>query len=161
MLDHSLRIGLCFGLTSATITTLGLMVGLNAGTGSPLAVMGGILTIAIADAFSDALGIHVSEESESKHSTREIWVSTIATFCSKFFFALTFLVPVALFDLSTAVVVSTMWGVAVICVLSFVLARQQGKKPWTVIVEHVLIIAVVIVLTHQAGHWIARISTAR
>ena len=30
-----------------------------------LVVIGGILTIAIADSFSDALGIHVSEESET------------------------------------------------------------------------------------------------
>ena len=63
MFKHSLRIGFSFGLTSGIITTLGLMVGLHAGTHSRLAVIGGILTIAIADAFSDALGIHISEES--------------------------------------------------------------------------------------------------
>ena len=39
--------------------TLGLMVGLHAGTHSMPAVLGGILTIAVADAMSDALGIHV------------------------------------------------------------------------------------------------------
>ena len=54
-----------FGLTSGIITTLGLIVGLHSGTHSKLAVIGGILTIAMADAFSDALGIHVSEESEA------------------------------------------------------------------------------------------------
>ena len=85
---HSLQVGLSFGLTSAIITTLGLMVGLNSGTHSRLAVLGGILTIALADAFSDATGIHVSEESENKHSTREVWESTIATFLSKLFFSL-------------------------------------------------------------------------
>ena len=44
----SLKIGFSFGLTSGVITTLGLMVGLHSGTNSKLAVMGGILTIAIA-----------------------------------------------------------------------------------------------------------------
>lgn len=38
------------------------MIGLMAGTHSKLAVLGGILTIAIADAMSDALGIHISQE---------------------------------------------------------------------------------------------------
>lgn len=55
-MKHSLKTGLCFGLTSATITTLGLMVGLHSFSGSKAVIIGGILTIAIADAFSDALG---------------------------------------------------------------------------------------------------------
>ena len=82
MNNHSLSIGLHFGLTSGIITTLGLMVGLSSGTNSKLAVIGGILTIAIADSFSDALGIHISEESENIHSSKEIWISTFSTFIS-------------------------------------------------------------------------------
>jgi len=50
MLRHSVETGLSFGLTSGIITTLGLMVGLHSGTHSRLVVIGGILTIAIADA---------------------------------------------------------------------------------------------------------------
>jgi len=87
-MKHSLKIGFSFGLTSGIITTLGLIVGLHSGTHSKLVILGGILIIAIADAFSDALGIHISEESEGKHTTKEIWESTIATFLAKFVFAL-------------------------------------------------------------------------
>jgi vacuolar iron transporter family protein len=66
--DHNaINIGLNFAVISAVITTLGLMVGLNATTNSLLIVMGGILTIAIADSMSDALGIHVSQESIKKN----------------------------------------------------------------------------------------------
>jgi hypothetical protein len=54
-------------------TTLGLIVGLHSFFGSKLVVIGGVLTIAIADAFSDALGIHVSEEAEMVHTSKEIW----------------------------------------------------------------------------------------
>ena len=53
---EAFRTGASFGLTSGVLTTLGLIVGLYAGTHSKLAVMGGIFTIAIADALSDALG---------------------------------------------------------------------------------------------------------
>lgn len=63
-MKNSLKIGICFGITSGIITTLGLMMGLESGTNSRLVVLGGIFTIAIADAFSDALGIHISEESQ-------------------------------------------------------------------------------------------------
>ena len=58
---HSVTVGLSFGLTSGIITTLGLMVGLYSGTHSRLAVLGGILTIAIADSFSDALGYVIGQ----------------------------------------------------------------------------------------------------
>jgi hypothetical protein len=74
MMKHSLKTGFSFGLTSGIITTLGLMVGLHSGTHSKFVVIGGILTIAVADAFSDALGIHVSEETENKHATKEVCV---------------------------------------------------------------------------------------
>jgi len=86
-------------LTSAVITTLGLMIGLHSGTHSKLAVIGGILTIAVADAFSDALGIHMSEESEGKHTAREIWLSTIFTFLFKLVFGLSFAIPALILDL--------------------------------------------------------------
>ncbi|MBU2590635.1 MAG: hypothetical protein KKC21_01255 [Nitrospinae bacterium] len=153
-MKDSLRTGITFGLTSAVITTLGLMIGLHSGTGSKFVVLGGIITIAIADAFSDALGIHISEESENVHTTKEIWVSTIATFLTKFFFALSFAIPILLFTLSTAMVVSMVWGISILTLLSYVIAKSQGDSPWGVIGEHLLIAAVVIAITHSVGNWI-------
>ena len=156
-MNHSIKVGFSFGLTSGIITTLGLMVGLNSGTHSRLVVIGGILTIAIADAFSDALGIHMSEESENKHSAKEIWQSTVSTFLSKFIFALTFLVPVLLFELDTAVIIGAVWGLLALGVLSYVMARKQKKSPAEVILEHLIIAIAVIALTHFVGSWIGSI----
>lgn len=154
-MKHSIEVGFSFGLTSGIITTLGLMVGLYSGTNSRLAVIGGILTIAIADAFSDALGIHISEESEGIHTEKEIWASTIATFLTKFLFALTFIVPVLLFELSTAVVVSIVYGLLALSVLSLFLAKRGKAAPIRVIAEHLLIAGVVITATYYLGKWIA------
>src|SRR5574341_1623172 len=94
MLKDAAKTGLSFGVTSGIITTLGLIVGLHSGTHSRVVVIGGILTIAVADAFSDALGIHVAQESENHHSTNAIWVSTLATLAAKFVSALTFMIPI-------------------------------------------------------------------
>ena len=154
-MQDSLRTGICFGLTSAVITTLGLMVGLHSGTGSKMVVLGGILTIAIADAFSDALGIHVSEESENVHTTRQIWTATIATFMAKFFFALTFIIPVIFLPLLTAIMISLVWGVSILTVLSYFIAKAQNEKPWKIVGEHVLIAIAVIAITHFVGDWVA------
>ncbi|MFC2106283.1 hypothetical protein ACFLS0_06000 [Candidatus Bipolaricaulota bacterium] len=157
-MKDSLRTGITFGLTSAVITTLGLMVGLNSGTGSKLVVIGGVITIAIADAFSDALGIHVSEESENVHTTSQIWGATLATFLSKFVFALTFVVPIILLPLSTAIVVCLVWGLSILTILSYFMARTQGERPWKIIGEHVLIAIVVIAVTHYVGDWVATLA---
>ncbi|MBU1992925.1 hypothetical protein KKG51_04490 [Patescibacteria group bacterium] len=153
-MKHSLKTGLSFGLTSGIITTLGLMVGLHSGTHSKLVVIGGILTIAIADAFSDALGIHISEESENKHTTKEIWESTISTFLSKFTFALIFIVPLLLLQLSTAIIVSIICGLSLLGIFSFHIAKGQKTKPWKVVMEHLTIALVVIVATHYVGDWV-------
>jgi len=85
-MEHSIRKGFSFGLTSGIITTLGLIVGLHSGTASKAIILGGIITIAIADAASDALGIHISEEAESHHTHKQIWGATLSTFLSKLVF---------------------------------------------------------------------------
>ena len=156
MLNHSIKIGFSFGLTSGIITTLGLMVGLNSSTHSKLAVIGGILTIAIADSLSDALGIHVCEESENVHTTKEIWQSTFATFFSKFIFALTFLIPVLIFsDLSRAVGVNVVWGLTLLAILSYLIARNQSTKTWQAVAEHLAIAVAVIIIAYYVGMWIS------
>ena len=147
----SLKKGFSFGLTSGIITTLGLIVGLSSGTNSKLVVTGGILTIAVADAFSDALGIHISEESENKHTTREVWESTISTFITKFIFALTFIIPVLLFNLTTAIIISVIWGLSVLSIISFKMAKEQNHVPFKVIGEHLFIAVLVILITHFVG----------
>ena len=154
---HSFEVGFSFGITSGIITTLGLIVGLSSGTQSKATVIGGILTIAIADSFSDALGIHISEESEGKHTDREIWQSTIFTFLAKFIFASLFILPVLYFDLPTAVIVSVIIGLSLLSILSYLLSRKQNSKAWNVVLEHLAVAIVVILLTHYAGIWIASI----
>jgi len=65
-MKNSIKKGLGFGLTSGIITTLGLMIGLYFSTKSMLAVIGGIIIIAVADSLSDSLGMHISEETNKK-----------------------------------------------------------------------------------------------
>ncbi|MEN3044148.1 MAG: hypothetical protein ABDH37_02880 [Candidatus Hydrothermales bacterium] len=150
-MKHSIIVGLAFGMTSGIITTMGLMVGLFSGTSSRLAVIGGILTVAIADAFSDALGIHISEESENVHSNKEIWISTISTFLAKFIFASTFIIPVIFLRINLAIIVNILWGFLILGVSSYILSVAQSKNPFKVIFEHLIIAASVILLSHFVG----------
>ncbi len=145
--------GFSFGLTSGIITTLGVIIGLFSSTNSRIIVVGGILIVAIADAFSDSLGIHISEESANKKH-KEVWSATSATFLSKLVFALSFLIPILLFDFVTAIAVSVIWGLVLISLLSFYIAKEHKTNPLKVIGEHVLITLVVIASTFYVGQLI-------
>ena len=154
-MKDSLKTGLCFGLPSGVITTLGLMVGLYSSTRSELVVIGGILTIALADSLSDSMGIHISQESENNKNKREIWEATIFTFISKFIFSSFFIIPVLLLDLKKAVLISISIGLYFIFLISLSLARNRKENPWFVITEHLFIAIVVIIITYFFGNWIS------
>jgi VIT1/CCC1 family predicted Fe2+/Mn2+ transporter len=154
-MNKPLLAGLGFGLTSAVITTLGLMIGLNASTGSKLAVIGGILTIAVADAFSDALGVHVAKETEDGAVAKEVWAATGFTFLFKFIFALTFIIPVLLLSLNVAIIVSIVWGLSILSILSFCLAKNQGQSRFESLSEHLGVAILVLLISNTVGHYIA------
>ena len=154
----SIKKGLGFGLASGVITTLGLMVGLSSSTQSVTAVIGGVVVIALADGMSDALGIHISEEAENAHSGREIWESTLATLFSKIIVALSFVIPVIILPLTTAIIVSIGWGLLLIAAFSYYTARQnQGSSSAKVITEHLVIAGLVIVASHYVGELVYRV----
>jgi len=146
--------GISFGMTSGVITTLGLMVGLRSGTDSRLAVIGGIVTIAVADAFSDSLGIHIAEETRGT-GVRHIWAVTLSTFATKLLVALSFVIPVLVLDLGVAVWVGVGWGMVLLTGLSWVIARANDTRVQLVVGEHLAIAGVVVVAAHFLGRWVA------
>jgi VIT1/CCC1 family predicted Fe2+/Mn2+ transporter len=153
--NDGIRVGLFFGTTSGVITTCGLLVGLASGTGSMTAVLGGILVIAVADSMSDALGIHLSEESAPNSTARHIWSATIATFLAKFLVACSFAVPFLFLPLQQSLVAALVWGGLLLTVLSWKLARIQEAHPLPVILEHLLVAVVVVGLSHLVGVWVS------
>lgn len=151
------RTGLFFGASSGVITTLGLIVGLYSGTGSLVAVLGGICVIAVADAMSDALGIHLAEEADPDSTHEHIWAATFSTFFTKLIVALTFTLPLLLLPLQTAVIVSVIWGLTVILLISIYLARVKRVSFLPVAAEHLLIAIVVIAVSHFIGGWVQQV----
>ena len=154
-MKRSIRVGFSFGLTSGIITTLGLMVGLHSSTDSKLVVIGGILTIAIADAFAESMGVHVAAESIQKVTKKEVWESTFCTFIFKFLFTIMFIIPVLLFSLHQAIIICILIGFYLIIIISIAIARERDVKPWKMVLEHVFISILVIILAHYAGLFIA------
>jgi len=153
LIDKGTRTGLFFGATSGVITTLGLMVGLEAGTRSLAAVFGGVVVIAISDAMSDAMGIHLSEEADPESTRAHIWAATLSTFVTKFLVAISFALPLLVMPLEQAVIVGAVWGLIIISVMSFFLARLQQAPVWRAVGEHLAIALVVMAVSHYVGAW--------
>ena len=146
--------GIGFGTTSGVITTLGLMTGMYFTNSSLSTVIGGILIIAIADAMSDALGIHISTEAEGK-SEKEIWSSTKYTFIAKLIVALIFIPAFFFAPLKIAVILNILLGFLIIIILSYRIAKSNKKNTKTTIIEHLIISTIVIILSTIIGKTIS------
>ncbi len=158
--SHQLITGISFGLTSAVITSLGMIVGLYSATSSKLAVVAGIIIMAIADGLSDAVGLHMAEEAEvekgkAKHTPKEIWLTTLFTFLSVCGFSLTFAVPILIFPLKIAVFLAIGWGILLLILLNFYTAKIKKESPIKLISEHILLALFVIIISYLIGNLIA------
>jgi VIT1/CCC1 family predicted Fe2+/Mn2+ transporter len=153
---HQLVTAISFGSTSGIITALGMIVGLQSATSSRLAVAAGIIVMAIADGLADAAGLHLSEESEieggkNKHTQKEVWITTFFTFLSVCGFILTFAVPLLLFQLETAVLISVIWGLLLLVALNLYIAKIKNEPPVKLVSEHILLALFVIVVSYLVG----------
>jgi len=149
-LDTTERQGFSFGVTSGVITTLGVVVGLYATTHNATIVISGIVVTAIADSLSDATGMHLAEESTSG-SSRRIWEATLSTFFAKLISGLSFVVPVLIFSLLTAIVVDVLYGMLLVTILSILIAKRQKASVWSIVASHLALILIVITITHFVG----------
>ena len=124
-MKHSIRKGVGFGVTSGIITTLGLLIGLNSSTHSKIVILSGIMVIAFADALSDSMGMHISEEFGLGRKTKEIWQATIYTFFTKFLVTLTFIIPLLILTLRQAIITDLIWGFFLIISFSYFIFTQN------------------------------------
>ncbi|MDH5669615.1 MAG: hypothetical protein OEY86_16575, partial [Nitrospira sp.] len=69
----------------------------------------------------------------------------------KFLVAGTFVVPVLMYSLDHAIVISVIWGLFLLTALSIFVARVQSISAWRVVGEHVVIALCVVVITHLVG----------
>lgn len=138
-----------------------MIVGLNSATSSKLAVVAGIIVMAIADGLADAMGLHLAEESEiengkAKHTSKEVWLTTIFTFLSVSGFCLTFAIPILLFPLRIAVFLAIAWGMLLLVFLNFYIAKMKGERAVKPIFQHILIAVFVIIVSYGVGNLIKK-----
>jgi VIT1/CCC1 family predicted Fe2+/Mn2+ transporter len=143
-----------FGSSAAIITDVSLIVGLGSARAGKGPILAGLLTIAVADNISDSLGIHLYKESEG-YGEKLSLLSTILNFISRLLISCTFIVIVLVLPMAQALYVGLIWGLLLIVFISYLISRNNRDNPIKEMAIHVLIAAVVIVLSRFLGHEIA------
>ena len=145
-----------FGATSAIITNLGIITGLDTLTHPKLSIIGALLVIALADNLSDTFGIHIYQESEYL-GTKEVWLSTLTNFFTRLFVSLTFILLIILLPIQLAAICSVVWGLLILTIMTYIISRQRKMSPYSAILAHTIVAVLVI----TAGHFIGAFLVAQ
>ncbi|MGB9764957.1 MAG: hypothetical protein ACPLZD_06345 [Candidatus Saccharicenans sp.] len=143
------------GSTAAIITSMGLIAGLTQGASTKKETIVGLLIIAIVDNVSDSLGIHIYKESEGV-PRREIKISTYGNYLARLVVALTFVLIVLLFSPPAVIIISSAWGLVLLSILSYSIAKNKKSNLWREIFWHLSVAILVIVGSKLLGNLITR-----
>jgi len=143
------------GATAAITTSMGLIAGLSQGESAKKEIITGLLIIAIVDNLSDSLGIHIYKESEGVPK-RETNLFTYGNYLTRLVIALTFVLIVLLFPSPTALIISSIWGLSILAILSYSIAIRKRKNPWWEIIWHLLVALMVIAGSKLLGKLISK-----
>ncbi|MGA2447640.1 MAG: hypothetical protein ABTD50_03065 [Polyangiaceae bacterium] len=144
------------GVTAASITSMGLIAGLQQGDSSKTGVVTGLLVVAVADNVSDSLGIHIYKESEGV-SRQETMLTTLGNFAARLVLALTFVAIVLLLSSRTAFIVASVWGLSLLAILSYLIAKKRKASTLEEVALHLVIALVVIAGCRLLGNFIVRL----
>jgi VIT1/CCC1 family predicted Fe2+/Mn2+ transporter len=142
-----------FGATSAIITNLGIITGLDTLTHPKLSIIGALLVIALADNLSDSFGIHIYQESEHI-GKKEVWLSTLTNFLTRLFVSSTFIILIIVLPIRLAAVCSVIWGLLILTVMTYTIAKQQKINPFSAIFVHLTIAVIVVVASNFIGAFV-------
>jgi len=142
------------GATAAIVTSMGLIAGLAYESNAKTSIIAGLLVIAIVDNISDSLGIHIYKESEGANK-QEIKSSTLGNFIIRLIITLIFVTIVLLFPPYIAFIVSSIWGLVLLTILSYLIARIKMTNPLREVVYHMAIALLVIIGCKFLGNFIS------
>jgi VIT1/CCC1 family predicted Fe2+/Mn2+ transporter len=145
-----------FGSTAAIMTNLALMVGLDSEPNAKVPIIGGILVIAIADNLSDTFGIHMIYQESENLAPKEIIASTVFNFFARIIVSLSFILLILLLPIYMAVTASVVWGLLLLAIISYIVAKKRSANPFWSVLAHLLIAVAIIAASEILGSILIR-----
>jgi VIT1/CCC1 family predicted Fe2+/Mn2+ transporter len=143
-----------FGGTAAIVTSMGLILGLEAAEGTRQAMVSALLIVALADNLSDSLSVHIYQEAENLES-RDAFRSTLVNFMVRLLVALSFVAMVLFAPRSWLAGAAVGWGLALLSVLTWRIARARRRPVGREIAKHIAIAVLVLAVSRALGLWIS------
>lgn len=142
-----------YGGTAGIVISMSLIIGLYAASATRVAIVSGLLIVAIADNLTDALSIHIYQESQ-RLEPRQAFRLTLSNFGTRLLISLSFVLLVVFLPMGVAVVASVIWGLFLLSGLTYIIARERQINFTPEIIKHVSVAATVILASQIIGKWI-------
>lgn len=142
-----------FGGPAAIVTSVGLIVGLNAATSNRTAIVSSLLILALGDNLTDSLSVHIYQEAEQLPE-RDAFHTTVANFLARLIVSLSFVALVLATRASWTSYLASAWGFILLAGLTYRVARARGARPFAEITKHCLVALVVVLLSEAVGTWV-------
>jgi len=142
-----------FGGTAAIVTSMALIAGLDAANAGRAAIVSALLIAAVADNLTDSLSVHMYQESE-RLEEKEAFIGTLTNFATRFIVCLSFVLIVTLFREHAAAVGGIVWGMSLLTVLTYILARHRKVSAMSELGKHLAVALVIVFVSKSIGHWI-------
>jgi vacuolar iron transporter family protein len=139
-----------FGGPAAIVTSTALIVGLRTTTLARTTIVASLVIFALADNLTDALGIHIYQESE-RLAERKAFRTTMANFLARLLLTLSFVSLVLTVPGQALVYVSVLWGLTLLSLLSYLLARERAVSALAEISKHCAVALLVVALSRAIG----------
>jgi VIT1/CCC1 family predicted Fe2+/Mn2+ transporter len=139
-----------FGSPAAIVTSMALIIGLDAATVTKAAMIGSLLIIGVGDNLTDSLSVHIYQESK-RLAERQAFRTTLANYIARLVLSMSFVLLVFLLPRSFIIYVSIVWGFSLLSGLSYLLARARHVSAFPEIYQHVGVAIVVIVISKAIG----------
>lgn len=142
-----------FGGTAAVVTSMALISGLSAADATKPIIVSALLIAAFADNLTDALSIHIFQESEQLDQ-KNAFNGTITNFVTRLLLSISFVLLVVLLPLEHVAKVSIVWGILLLVILTYLVARERKVKPLREVVKYLLVASAVIIVSTLIPNWI-------
>jgi VIT1/CCC1 family predicted Fe2+/Mn2+ transporter len=142
--------GVSFGSPAAIVTSMALVVGLDAAIATKAQVVGALLIIGIADNLTDSLSVHIYQEAE-RLAERQALRTTIYNFFARLVVSASFALLFLRFPPSSAIYACVFWGFVLLSGLSYLLAKARGARPLPEIIKHDSVAIAVILISKGIG----------
>jgi len=133
---------------------MALIAGLDAANADTASLVSALLIAAVADNLTDSLSVHMYQESE-RLDQREAFAGTLSNFVTRLLVCLSFVLIVIVLPKRLAMLWALAWGMALLAVLSGILARHRAVSITSEVGKHLGVALIIILVSKTVGRWIA------